>query len=84
MRIQIGDQHFARTETAAMDNLLRIEVYQTGFRTGDYERVFGQKIAARAEAVTVERHTHQVAVGKRQRGGAVPGFDAVCVVAKKS
>ena len=31
MRIQVGHQHFARTETAAMDDLLRIQVHQAGF-----------------------------------------------------
>ncbi len=84
VRIQVGDQHFARTEAATMDDSLRIKVHQAGFRSGDHQRIFGQEEAAGAQAIAVQGHAHQVTVGKGQRRRAIPGLNAIRVVAKKS
>ncbi len=67
-----------------MDNSLRIKVHQPGFRSGDDQRVFGEEKAAGAQAIAVQGDAHQVAIGEGQRRRAVPGLDAVRVVAKKS
>ena len=83
MRIQIGHQHLSRTETATVDDPLRIKVHQTRFRTGNDQRIFGEEEAAGTQAIAIQGHADQVAIGKGQRRRAVPGLDAIGVVAKK-
>jgi hypothetical protein len=83
VRVEIGDQHLTRTETAAMNDSFAIKVDQACFRSGDHECIFGEEETAGAQAVAVESHSNEVPVSKSKGGRAVPGFYAIGVVAEK-
>ena len=83
VRVEIGDQHLSWAETAAVDDSLGIKVDQAGFRSGDHQRVFGEEETAGTQAVAIQGHSDQVPVSKGQGGRAVPGFNAIGVIAEK-
>ena len=68
----IGENHFAGAETLAFGDARFFEIDQAGFGAGDQEAVVRERVAQRAEAVAVELCADELAVGKNQRGGAVP------------
>jgi len=64
VRVEIGDQHFSGTETAAVDDSFGIKVDEPCFRSGDHERIFCEEETARAQAVAVQSYSDEVAVSK--------------------
>src|SRR6202012_1351989 len=64
--IQIRYQHFSRTETAAMNNLLGTEVHQASFGPGDHQRVVGQEKSTGTKTIAIEGYANQVSIGKGQ------------------
>ena len=66
-----------------MDDPFGIKVDQACFRSGDDECIFGEEETTRAQAVAVQSDSDEVSVSKGQGGRAVPGFDAIGVVAEK-
>ena len=77
---RIHQQHAAGAELAAFDDITRIEVDDTHFRTRHHHAVGADLVAARAQTVPVQRHRdlHAVAVGERRR--PVPRLDHALVV----
>ena len=82
--LKIGNQHLARTQTAAMDYFFRIEVNQTGFGADDDQIVFGHEEPTGPKPVAIERSANETSVGKGERRRAVPRLKAIFVVCKES
>ena len=83
MKVEIGNDHLAGTETAAVNDVVGIHVDETGFGTRDNEAGIVERETAGAQAVAVEDGADLVAVSECERGGAVPRLNAVAAVLKK-
>ena len=70
----VGKNHFSWTETLAFGNLRLVKIDEAGFGAGDEQTVVRQGVAQRAQSIAVEFCANKLAVGKDERGGAIPGL----------
>jgi hypothetical protein len=77
---KIDQNHLARAEAAGVNDALRVHIDQTGFRASDDQAIFIDGKAAGAQAVAIENGAHLAAIGKGERGGAIPRLDAIAGV----
>ncbi|AJX01694.1 hypothetical protein BM45_3124 [Burkholderia mallei] len=70
--LHVDQEHLARLQAPFLDDLRFGNRQHARFRGHDHEIVVGNDVARRAQAVAVERRADLPAVGKRDRGGAVP------------
>ena len=70
----IGEDHFAGAEALAFGDARFFEIDEASFGAGDQKAVVRERVAQRAEAVAVELCADELAVGKNQGGGTVPGL----------
>ena len=83
VEVEIGNDHLARAEAAAVNDVVRIHVDEARFRTGDHQAGVIERKTARAQAIAVEDGADLVAISKREGGRTVPRLDAVAAVLKK-
>ena len=69
---KVDEKHAARLQAALPLHIAGIDLHHAHLAGHDHAVVVGDVVAARPQAVAVEHGTDVVAVGKRDRGGAVP------------
>ena len=70
----VHEEHAAGLESALGHDLVRGDVEDPGLRGHDYPTVGGDPVPGRPKTVAVERGADSDAVGKGDRGRAVPRF----------
>ena len=70
----IGEDHFAGAEALAFGDAGFFEIDEAGFGASNQEAVVSERVPQGAEAVAVELCADELAVGKNQGGGTVPGL----------
>ena len=71
----VDEQHLARPEAAALDDILGSHRHDTGFRGSGHKALARPLPPERPQPVPVQRRPNHVAVAERQRRGAVPRFE---------
>ena len=80
MKIEIGNDHLAGTEPAAVNRRGR-DPYRPGRLQSPRRRVrHRHREPAGAQPVAIENRAHLAPIGKGQRSGTVPGLHAVAAV----
>ena len=77
---RVNQQHAARTEFSALDNVARIEIDDTHFRARDNHAVRADFVPARTQSVAIERDSDLHAIAVRQRRRSIPRFNHALVV----
>ncbi len=83
MVFEIHQKHLARSQTATVRDLFRIEIDETNLRTGNNQAVPGHSEAAWPQSIAVERRAYYAAVAEGQSRRAIPRLGAVHVVAQE-
>ena len=78
--VRLDEDHLAGAEFAAHDDAPIAGGDGARFRRRADEAVFGDEVAARAQAVAIERRAHRLAVGEDERRRAVPRFGETGVI----
>ena len=80
MEVEVGDDHLARPQAAAVDNALRVHVDQAGFGTGD-TRPWSSRANRQGRSPLRSRIAPTWSpVRESQRSGAVPRLHAIAAV----
>src|SRR4029077_14113809 len=77
----VDQEHLARTESPALDDLRRRHGDDAGLRGGGAEAVACALPSKRSQSIAVERRAHHDAIAERERGRAVPGLEPNRLVA---
>ena len=78
--VRVHEQHAARLKPPLVEDVLRIDLERAGLGRHDDEAVLGDGVARWPEAVAVEHRADALAVGERDRRGAVPRLHDARVV----
>ena len=76
----IDQQHFARLQPPFADDIVFLDRKHAAFRCHDDMVIVGDAETGRAQAVAIKGRTDLSAIGKGNRGRAVPWFHQRCVI----
>ncbi|CAI8167420.1 MAG: Uncharacterised protein [Synechococcus sp. CC9902] len=71
-RFQINGEHLPRAEPPLLHHGFVAEIHHAGLRSHDHKAVLGGAPARRTQTVAVEGGAHTPAIGKHQKGRAIP------------
>src|SRR6266481_2013843 len=70
----IGKDHFAGTQPLPFGDAAFVEIDEAGFRARHEQTVVRQGVAHGTQPIAVELRADELAIGKNERGGSIPGF----------